>query len=67
MFWLGVSDLCGLVAFTVTDLSQHLLFSQGEAGESMVIASALDFPVIWWYSTPAIRSRLHYIEDPVRV
>ncbi len=35
----------------------------GGASEPIVVASALEYPPMWWYGGAALRGRLHYLED----
>jgi hypothetical protein len=37
--------------------------NRGDPSLDIVVASALEFPSIWFYSSPGTRKRLHYIAD----
>jgi hypothetical protein len=39
------------------------LFATAPASEPIVIESALHFSPAWWYASPAMRPRLHYLSD----
>jgi hypothetical protein len=39
------------------------LFLSSPPGEEIVMSDALLYLPTWWYSTPAVRNRLHYLSD----
>jgi len=42
---------------------QDPVFYAGPRTEPIVVADALEFSPLWWYADPALRVRLHYLED----
>lgn len=48
------------------DPAKTALFAQGGPDTPIVISSSVAFPTIWWYSTPAMRARLHFVTDTSR-
>lgn len=46
------------------DLPQHdPIFQSAASGQPIVVASALEFSPMWWYSPRYLRKRLHYLSD----
>jgi Dolichyl-phosphate-mannose-protein mannosyltransferase len=44
-------------------LDRSSLMDRGDPRLDIVMASALQFPSVWFYSKPGLRQRLHYIAD----